>query len=163
MATLPNPFRTSQVAPAPPAPAADEQNRIHEARDPYLLRPLPGEDLRIEFKPINNTRLVREPDPRARGACWSAIAGTAIALVFLSGVLAPRLLNTLAGMKLEALRAENRRLVNEGRQLDLREAELTAPQRLEELAQHQHMVAPHSSQVVHLNGASGDGNVAMIH
>jgi hypothetical protein len=146
--------------------ASAPHSRIHEARDPYLLRPLPGEDLRIEFKPINNSRLVREPDPKARGACWSAIAVTAITLVFLSGVLAPRLLNTLAGYRLEALRAENRRLLDERRTLDLREAELTSPERLQELAQRQHMVVPNSTQVVRLDVApagSGDSTVAMIH
>jgi len=162
MATLPNPFRRSEISRQAPAPS--EHTQIHAARDPYMLRPLPGEDLRLEFKPINNSRLVRDPDPRSRGACWSAIATTAIALVFLAGVLAPRVLNTLAGMKLEALRGENRRLVDESIKLDLKVAELTSPQHLEELARHQNLVVPHANQVVHLNGpSSGDGNVAMIH
>ncbi len=160
MATLPNLFRRTEIA--HPAPAAGQHNRIHAARDPFLLRPLPGEELRIDFKIINNSRLVRQPDPKARGACWSAIGATALALVLLTGVLLPRLANTLAGYRLEALRAENRRLLDERRNLDLKEAELTAPQRLQELAQHQNMVVPQSSQVVHLNG-KGDGTVAMIH
>ena len=163
MATLPNPFRKTQMSHPAPVPAG--HHRLHAARDPYLLRPLPGEDLRLEFKTINNSRLVREPDPKARGACWSAIGATAIALVLLTGVLAPRLANTLAGYKLEALRAENRRLLDERRNLELLEAELTAPQRLQELAQRQNMVVPQSSQVVHLDGqAAGSSDaVAMIH
>ncbi len=144
------------------APAPAEHTRIHAARDPHLLRPLPGEDLGIEFKTIDNSRLVRQPDPQARGACWSAIGATALAVMLLTGVLGPRLANTLAGYKLEALRVENRRLIDERRTLDLQEAELTSPQRLEELAQHQNMVVPQSNQVVHLNG-KGDGTVAMIH
>src|ERR1700684_1012427 len=103
MATLPNLFRRTEIS--HPAPAAGPHNRIHAARDPFLLRPLPGEELRIEFKVINNSRLVRQPDPKARGACWSAIGATALALVLLTGVLVPRLANTLAGYRLEALRA----------------------------------------------------------
>lgn len=160
MATLANPFRTSH-APPPAAPAPNPYNRIHTARDPFLLRPLPCEDLRVEFKTINNSRLVREPDPRARGACWSAIAATALTLVFLTGVLAPRLLNTLAGYKLEKLRAENRSLLEDRRNLDLQVAERTSPQRLLELARRQNMVVPKASQVVHLDG-KGDSSVAML-
>lgn len=161
MSTLPNPFRRTPIAHA--APASAPHTRIHAARDPYLLRPLPGEDLRIEFKTINNSRLVREPDPQARGACWSAIAAGALCVVLLGGALVPRLLNTLEGYKLEALRVENRRLLDERRNLELLEAELTAPQRLQELARHQNMVVPQSGQVVHLNTpASGDATVAML-
>jgi len=160
MATLPNPFRRTEISHS--APSTGVHSRIHAARDPFLLRPLPGEDLRLEFKIINNSRLVRQPDPKARGACWSAIGATALTLVLLTGVLLPRLANTLAGYRLEALRAENRRLLEERRSLDLKEAELTAPQRLQELAQHRNMITPQSDQVVHLDGKA-DGSVAMIH
>jgi hypothetical protein len=86
------------------ASATGQHARIHAARDQYMLRPLPGEDLYSHFKKIDNSRLVREPDPQARGACWSAIGATALGVMLLTGVLAPRVANTLAGYKLEARR-----------------------------------------------------------
>jgi hypothetical protein len=48
----------------------------------------------------------------------------------------------------------------------LQEAELTAPARLQQLAQRRNMVVPQSGQVVTLNGVPsgpGDSSVAMIH
>jgi hypothetical protein len=84
----------------------------------------------------------------------------------LEPLLAPRVANTLAGYKLEALRNENRRLLDERRALDLQEAELTAPERLQELARRRNMVVPNSGQVVPLNAVPsgpGDSSVAMNH
>ena len=162
MATFANSIERMERAHAEPAP----QTKLHAARDPYLLRPLPGEDLyNIHFKQVDNSRLVREPDPQARKTAWSAIGVAALAFLFVTGVLAPSVANTLAGYKLEALRSENRRLLDERRALQLQEAELVAPERLEQLAQHRNMVVPQSNQVVHLNGtpAAADAAVAMIH
>jgi len=126
------------------------------------LRPLPGEDLYLYTKKIDNSRLVREPDPQSRGACWSAIGAATVGLVLLTGVLAPSVANIMAGYKLEALRKEERVLLDERRTLDLEEARLTAPQRLEQLAARQNLVAPKAGQVVRLNNKS-DSAVAMIH
>ena len=78
-------------------------------------------------KPIDNSRLVREADPRARGACWSAIGVACVTLALLGTVLAPSVAGTLAGYKLESLRAEERTLLSEQRLLDEKEAELLRP------------------------------------
>lgn len=129
-------------------------------RDPYLLRALPHEDVFFYSKKIDNSRLVREPDPKARGACWSAIGAAVAALALLTSVLAPSVASTLAGYKLESLRAEQRRLVDERRYLELHEAELLSPDRLEKLAKGQNLMAPASGQVVRLE-SKGDGAVAM--
>ena len=112
-------------------------------------------------KKIDNSRLVREPDPQARGACWSAIGVACVVLAVLSGVLAPSVANTLAGYKLEALRAEERQLLDERRLLELQEAELLRPDRLERLARGQNLVTPSSGQVIHLDSRD-DGAVAMV-
>ena len=161
MATISTYIRSAEMTGAIPDSAA--LTRTPAGRDAFMLRPLPGEDLYIYTKSIDNSRVVPEPDPQARGACWSAIAVAAALLVLLTGVLFPSLANTMAGYKLEALRAENRRLLNERRSLELQEAELTAPERLQQLAQHRHMVAPQNGQVVNLNNAKGDSTVAMVH
>jgi hypothetical protein len=129
-------------------------------RDPYQLRALPQEDVFFYSKKIDNSRLEREADPKARGACWSAIGAACLAVVLLASVLAPSAATTLSGYKLEALRAEERRLMSERRVLELQEAEMLSPARLEKLADSQNLVTPASGQTVHLD-PKGDGKVAM--
>ena len=134
---------------------------VRPERDPFLLRALPHEDVFLYSKKIDNSRLVREPDPQARGACWSAIGAACVALALLTSVLAPSVAGTLAGYKLESLRSEERRLLSERRVLQLQEAELLSPGRLEKLAKGQNLVTPAPGQVVHLEGKA-DGTVAMV-
>jgi hypothetical protein len=153
MATMPTFFQRTQK----PAPA-----RPRVERDPYRLRALPQEDVFFYCKKIDNSRLVREPDPKSGGACWSAIGAAAIVLALLTGVLAPSVAGTLAGYKLESLRAEERRLLDERRTLELREAELLSPERLEKLAERQNLITPKSGQVVRLDGNKPSGAVAMV-
>lgn len=133
---------------------------VRAERNPFELRALPQEDVFFYCKKIDNSRLVREHDPQAHGACWSAIGGAALVLVLLGGVLAPSVASTLAGYRLEQLRAEERRLLDERRVLELQEAELLSPDRIERLAVKQHLVTPSNGQVFHLDGKS-DGAVAM--
>jgi hypothetical protein len=159
MATVPAHFRKMEASAAAlpghrPAPVRTE-------RDPYQLRALPHEDVFFYSKKIDNSRLVREADPRSRSACWSAIGAAGLVLVLLTGVLAPSVANTLEGYKLESLRAEQRRLLNERQVLALEEAEMLRPDRLETLAKRQDLVTPATDQVVHLE-EKGDGAVAMV-
>jgi len=156
MATMPI-FRRPQRTGPEGTPAA----ALRIARDPYRLRPLPLEDVFFYCKRIDNSRLVREPDPKSGGACWSAIAVAALVLILLTGVLAPGVAGTLAGYKLESLKAEERRLLDERRTLQLREAELLSPERLEKLAERQNLVTPRTGQVVRLDGKPS-GAVAMV-
>jgi hypothetical protein len=65
------------------------------------------------------------------------------------------------GYKLEALREEERKLLDERRELDLQEARLLSPERLERLAKGQNLVTPASGQVYHLE-TKADGAVAMV-
>jgi hypothetical protein len=133
---------------------------VRAERNPFELRALPQEDVFFYCKKIDNGRLVREHDPQAHGACWSAIGGAVLVLALLGGVLAPSVASTLAGYKLEALRAEERRLLDEERTLDLQKAELLSPDRLERLARKQNLVTPSYKQVVRLD-SQADGAVAM--
>jgi len=159
MATLPAflrrmdvPVRTETV----PLRAA-----LRAERDPFLLRALPHEDVFFYSKRIDNSRLVREADPQARGACWSAIGAASVALVLLTSLLAPSVAGTLAGYKLESLRAQEQKLLTERRVLELQEAALLRLDRLEKLARAQNLVEPRSEQIVHLE-PTGDAAVAMI-
>jgi len=153
MATMPTLFRKTDK-PMPP--------RLRVEKDPYRLRALPQDDVFFYCKKIDNSRLVREPDPKSGNACWSAIGVAAILLVLCTGVLAPSVAGTLAGYKLEALKAEERQLLDERRTLELREAELLSPERLEKLAERQNLVTPKSGQVVRLDGNRPSGTVAMV-
>jgi hypothetical protein len=158
MATLPAFFRRSEAqaymeASRRTAPARAE-------RDPFQLRALPLEDVVFYCKKIDNTRLVREHDAKAHGACWNAIGSAALVLALLAGILAPNVAGTLAGYRLEALRAKERALLEESRILDLKIAELLHPDRLERLAVQKNLVKPASGQLIHLD-PKPDGAVAM--
>ena len=157
MATLPAFLRRME----PPARTA-RPAPLRAERDPFQLRPLPYEDVFLFCKKIDNTRLVRETDPQARGACWSAIGAASAAVLLLAILLAPSVAGTLAGYKLESLRAQERRLLTEQRVLELQQAGLLRPDRLEQLAKTQNLVTPASNQVVHLD-PKGDTAVAMVH
>jgi hypothetical protein len=139
--------------------------RVHDDRQPerdrFQLRPLPFEDVYFRPKKMDNSKLVRESDPRAGSACWSVIGVACLMLAFLGGVLAPHVANTVAGYKLESLRVEAQKLADERRVLELQEAELLNPGRLDRLAKGQHLVTPSASQIVHLDNP-GEGKVAMV-
>ena len=159
MATLPAFLR--RMEPPARSEAASRPATLRAERDPFVLRPLPHEDVFLYCKKIDNSRLVREADPQARGACWSAIGAACAAMLLLGLLLAPSVAGTLAGYKLESLRAQERRLLTEQRVLELQEAGLLRPDRLEKLAKKQNLVTPASGQVIHLDG-KGDTAVAMM-
>ena len=158
MATIPE-FLTRQTLAAIQAPAERLGDRQPE-RDPYILRSLPFEDVYFRPKKMDNSKLVREADPRAGGACWKVIGAACLMLAFLGGVLAPSVANTVAGYKLESLRVESQKLADERRSLEWQEAQLLSPERLDRLAQGQHLVTPSANQVVHLDNP-GDSKVAL--
>jgi hypothetical protein len=129
-------------------------------RSPFELRALPQEDVFFFCKKIDNSRLVREPDPKSARACWSAIGAAALAVMLIGGVLLPNLMSTLAGYQLEKLRAEERTLIDERHNLEWKEAELLNVNRLERLAKDRNLAPPAPGQLVHLNGK--DSSVAMM-
>jgi hypothetical protein len=170
MATMPAFFRRTEAAGFPlRGERSGDRNAetmrtavsVRTARDEYELRPFPMEDVFFYCKKIDNSRLVREDDPKAHGACLSAIGAAAAIVALLTFALGPNVANTVAGYRLEALRAEERKLIDERRNLDLEEARLLSPDRLQKLAQQHHLVTPKSDQVFHLEGKS-DGTVAMV-
>jgi hypothetical protein len=79
----------------------------------------------------------------------------------MGAALAPNLANTLAGIRLEKLKAEESRLLDQRRALVLQEAQLSSPQALDRLAQERGLTVPVAGQVFHLE-PKGDGTVAMV-
>jgi hypothetical protein len=140
---------------------AERLQVVQPETDLFQLRALPFEDVYFRPKKMDNSKLVREADPHAGGACWKVIGAACVMLAFLGGVLAPSVANTVAGYKLESLRVESQKLADERRALELQEAQLLSPERLDRLAQGQHLVTPSPSQVVHLDN-TGESKVAMV-
>jgi hypothetical protein len=162
MATLPAFLKRTEPLRKENSEESARPRAARAERDPYRLRALPQEDVFFYCKKIDNSRLVREADPHARGDCWSAIGAACVILALVTGVAAPSVTNTLAGYKMESLRAEYQRLLDERRTLELQEAELLSPGRLEELARQQNLVTPQSGQVVHLEDHDKPESAALI-
>jgi hypothetical protein len=163
MATLPKYFRRPQVPAAPQvsAGAATRHAPVRGDRDPFQLRVLPLQDVIFYSKKIDNSRLVREADPKGRSACWSAVGAAAVLLALFTSAIVPAAASKLAGYRLESLRAEERRLLDERRTVELEEAELLSPARLDRLAKGRNLAPPLAEQVVHLDSQS-DSAVAMV-
>ena len=104
MATLATILRKFDTA--SPAPRRVEPSRPN----PYLLRPLPNEDIYFYTKRVDNSRLVREADPKAKTECWSTIGAVCAVAVVLITSLAPSVAGITAGYQIQALKQERQRL-----------------------------------------------------
>jgi hypothetical protein len=124
------------------------------------VRVFPNEDIYFFVKRIDNSRLVRQADPQARGDCWKMIGSAGVAAMLLIGVLLPSAYGLLAGYQIQSLKEEGRRLATEQASLELREAKLLSPARMEELARIQQFVDPEAQKVVYLDSKNGSA-VAM--
>ena len=152
MATLATTFvKKSEVrCAAPRREDRDGTGRVRPDTDPYLLRPLPGEDIFLYAKHIENGKVVRVADPRSRGAAMSAAGAMCVLAALLTGSVAPRVANYIAGYRIEALRQERQRLIDESMVLDVEVAKMLRLDRLQELAQKQNLVPPKPGQYVDL-------------
>jgi hypothetical protein len=117
------------------------------------VRAFANEDIYFYVKRIDNSRVVREADPAARGTCWKLIGSVVAAAVLLIGVLLPSAYGLLAGFTIQSLRLEGQRLTTEQATLEVQEATLLTPERMTELARQQQFVDPAPQRVVYLDGA----------
>ena len=134
--------------------------RAAQSRAGVPVRAFAHEDIYFYVKRIDNSRLVRQTDPQAGGACWKVIGSVVGAAVLLIAVLLPRAYGLLAGYQIQSLKAEASRLESEQASLELREASLVSPARMEELARAQRFVYPEPQRVVYLDSKDGS-SVAM--
>jgi hypothetical protein len=116
------------------------------------VRPFANEDIFFHIKRIDNSRVVRAADPQARQDCWKMIGSVVAAAVLLIAVLLPGAYGLLAGYQIQTLRQEAHKLANEEASLELQEAKLLSPARMEELARVQQFVDPPPQTVVYLDG-----------
>src|SRR5580700_8345829 len=157
MATLAMFFRRPLTSPAAASGAAQSESVPMDGR--YSLRALPNEDIFLYSKPIDNSRVVREPQPTAQGE-WSVIGTACVLAVLFMGLLTPRVANIFAGYQLESLKTEQQHLIDEQRDLDIVEARLSRQENLEVLAKRRDLSAPTPAQVVHLE-PKGEGKLAL--
>jgi hypothetical protein len=156
MATLATFFKRSDAV----AVSADRTTRVRAQSDPFRLRALPNDDVYFYSKRIDNSRVVRQADPGARGECWSAVGAAGILLMLGASIIAPHVASVLAGYKLEGLKAERRTLIDQKRELEVREAGLLSPERLNDLAKAHNLTSPAADQIIHLDNPSADGTFA---
>jgi cell division protein FtsL len=128
--------------------------------DTYRLRPLPSEEIYFFSKKIDNSRVVRETDPAARRKAWNVGAKGIAAASLLMLLLMPKALNLVAGYQVHQLARDHDRLVNERSVLQLEEAKLVSPARLEQLARDLKLVTPDPKRVVVLD-PKAEGALAM--
>ena len=129
MATMPA-FLRRPAEPGPTPAPRKLQGRPGE----FDLRALPLDDVFFFCKKINNERLVREADPRAGKRCWSAIAAASLALILFAGAASLKMMNTLAGYRVEALKDGQQQMLSRSRSLQLQEGLLLSPENLQQVA-----------------------------
>ncbi|MEO7145960.1 MAG: hypothetical protein ABI165_20905 [Bryobacteraceae bacterium] len=132
-----------------------------EAAESCELRRLAFEDVYWNVKWIDNSRVVRETNPRERGACWRMIGSVGLAVMLLVGVLLPGADSYISGYQIQQLKADQARLTTERSALELAEAKLLSPERLATLAHDQQFVDPPPQSVVYLMEPGNGEHVAM--
>ena len=143
-------------------------NKLTGKRDPNTgahatavpLRAFPNDDIYFFVKRHNNSRVVRQADPKAGKNCWGLIGSVAAAAVLVIGVLLPSAYGLLAGYQIQNLKNEAKRLDMERAALELTEAQLISPERMERLAREQQFSDPDAQKVVYLESRDGS-SVAM--
>jgi hypothetical protein len=156
MATLATLLRRSNAV----AITAERRETVRAEADPFRLRALPNDHIYFYAKKIDNSRVVRQADPAARSECWSAVGAAAVLLMLGASIVAPQVGSVLAGYKLESLKQERQTLLDEKRDLEVTEAGLLSPERLNDLARVRNLTTPAPGQVVHLDTATTDASFA---
>jgi hypothetical protein len=142
MATLATFFRRSDFM------TADATAR--EVAAPNQLRNLPADNIYFYSKRIDNSRLVREVDSKTRSDCWSTIATACVLAGLIGAAVSPRIGGILSGYQMEKLKTEQRELTDRRRMLQIEEAKMVSPARLDVLAIGQKLAAPRPGQETHL-------------
>ena len=151
-------FDRSNTKPPEEAPRA----LAADPREAFRLRKFPNEDVHLFVKRIDNSRVVRDSDPRSRRKCWNMIVSACAVAVFLTGLFLPSVQGLLAGYNIEALRQEKQRLEKERTSLQFAETKLLTIEHLHELAGRQQFVdSPLPQRFIYLD-SKPDGTLAKV-
>jgi cell division protein FtsL len=135
---------------------AEVRPAIWTRADTCRLRPIANEDVFLFVKRIDNSAVVRAADPLARRARSRSVAtGFVAAMLVIAGLL-PSAYNTMAGFTVQNLEQEQNKLKQERAALDLDEAKMLNPARLEQLAKSLKMIEPIAQQVQYLDSKAKD-------
>lgn len=130
---------------------AEVRPAVWTRADSCRLRPIANEDVFLFVKRIDNTTVVRAIDPLARRARSRSVATGFVAAMLVIAGLVPSAYNTMAGFAVQTLQHERQKLKQEQAALDLDEAKLLNPSRLEQLAKSLKMMEPIPQQVQYLD------------
>ncbi len=114
--------------------SASQRGALPRMKATVPVRAFANEDIYFFVKRIDNSRVVRQADPQAGGVCWKMIGSVGAAALLLIGVLLPSAYGLLAGYQIQSLKEEAKRLAGQQASLELQEAKLLSPERMEELA-----------------------------
>jgi hypothetical protein len=148
MATMATFFRRTEVVRAGRQTEAPARTLRVEV-NPYKLRALPNDDIYFFTKRMDNSRVVRQAAPKNKSECWHQIGAACLLAVLAGAVITPHISRTLAGYKLQSLKAEHQTLLVTRRVLETEEATLLSPAHLNKWAEGQ-LTSPGPGQVVHL-------------
>jgi hypothetical protein len=143
MATVATYFRRSEFM-------AAESTVEQIETDQYRMRNLPGDNIYLFSKRIDNSRLVREADPGTRTDCWSAIATVTLLAIMLGTAATPRIGGILSGIQAEKLKTDQQELLTRRRMLEIQEARILSQSNLDQFAAKRNLVTPVPGQEQHL-------------
>ena len=116
----------------------------------FAVRSIPNEDIYLFVKEIDNSGVVREADPRARGAAWRLLLSGGALVTLLIGILLPAAYGRIAGYQVESLKKEQSRLLTEKAALEVEEISILTPARMQILAEQQKLLDPGPHKFVYL-------------
>lgn len=126
-------------------------SRTRQAQDRYHLRPMPNEDIHVFVKKIDNTRVVREQDPKANASAWKTISVACLGALIVIGMIIPIANSYLAGYAVTEIEKQNNQMKAELARLSVRESELTSLEALARAAKNQTFLDPTPESMVVLN------------
>ncbi len=131
--------------------AGRSQSAAAQRDERFRVRRVPNENIYFYGKTIDNSRVVRARDPKARGEQWRLMVATLGGAALLIAVLLPSAYTFIAGHELQDLKQKREQLLAERRRLEVEEAQLLTPARLEQYAENQKLTDP-GNKVVYLPG-----------
>jgi hypothetical protein len=127
-------------------PAAGGSRRTEPPN--YHLRNLPGEEIHLYVKNIDNSKLIRVVDKKDWATSVSVTGAALACSLIVSAMVGPSCYTMLASRRMEYLREERARLQGQLLELKVQEARRLNPQNVEEWAGTQ-FVSPTAEQVLY--------------
>ena len=140
--------------------ASHQAHSRNHAAGRYHLRPMPNEDIHVFVKKIDNTRVVREQDPKANASAWKTISVATTFALLVVGLIVPIANSYLAGYTVAEIEKQNNQLASQVARYSVRESELTSLEALARAAKNQRFIDPTPESMVVLNDTR-TGTVAL--